>query len=181
MASGSFSFFALADFGIDIHYFIPSMSRDFLQSALAMKRVAETPKVDIRFMALLGDNAYPMGVSGTEDVVWRGIFEDVFQFGYGLKWYAVLGNHDYYSDASAQVAYTYRHDGWYMPANWYSEVVEPKGISICMLALDSEQATGMSQRSEEGNDIFPYFRRQRAWFERRFPSQSIKRLTGLSS
>ena len=76
MAGGSFSFFALADFGIDIHYFIPSMSRDFLQSALAMKLVAKSPKVDIRFMALLGDNAYPMGVSGTE-VVWRGIFESV--------------------------------------------------------------------------------------------------------
>ncbi|CAE7463828.1 ACP5 [Symbiodinium sp. CCMP2592] len=173
MAGASFSFFALADFGVDIHYFIPSMSRHFLQSALAMKHLAQSPEVDIRFVALLGDNAYPMGVSGTDDVVWRGIFEDVFQFGRGLKWYAVLGNHDYWNVASAQVAYTYRHGylseeagRWYMPAHWYSEVVEHKGISICMLALDTEQANGMSHHSEEGNDIFPYFRKQRAWFER---------------
>lgn len=173
MAADSFSFFALADFGVDVYHFIPSMSRHFLQSALAMKLLAESPEIDLRFVTLLGDNAYPMGVIGTEDLTWRGILEDVFQFGYGLKWYAVLGNHDYYNVAPAQVAYTYRHGylseeagRWYMPASWYSEVVEHKGIGICMLALDTEQATGMSQHSEEGNDIFPYFRKQLAWFER---------------
>ena len=169
MAADSFSFFALADFGVDVYHFIPSMSRHFLQSALAMKLLAESPEIDLRFVTLLGDNAYPMGVIGTEDLTWRGILEDVFQFGYGLKWYAVLGNHDYYNVAPAQVAYTYRHGylseeagRWYMPASWYSEVVEHKGIGICMLALDTEQATGMSQHSEEGNDIFPYFRKQLA-------------------
>ena len=58
MAGDSFSFFALGDFGVNVHHFIPSMSRHFLQSALAMKLLAQSPEIDLRFVTLLGDNAY---------------------------------------------------------------------------------------------------------------------------
>ena len=56
--------------------------------------------------------------------------------------YAVLGNHDCYSNATAQVLVSKRDDNnWNMPARYYSQLYnisssDPNGAKIAILYLD---------------------------------------------
>lgn len=38
------------------------------------------------------------------------------------RWYMVLGNHDHYGNASAEIDYTNHSDRWYLPNYYYTEV-----------------------------------------------------------
>ena len=51
------------------------------------------------------------------------VFQNVFT-ATSLKnrWYIVLGNHDHYGNASAEIAYTKISDRWYIPDYFYTEV-----------------------------------------------------------
>jgi len=71
------------------------------------------------FVLALGDNFYPSGVSSVTDPQWKTKFHDVYDF-LGLRFYASLGNHDYYGGhPEAEVAYSRVSSRWMMPANYY--------------------------------------------------------------
>lgn len=74
-----------------------------------------------------GDNFYPDGVDSINDSTWRVYFEEVYDTPHigRLRWYSILGNHDYSGDAQAEIDYSDVSDGrWYMPNPWYEHDFE---------------------------------------------------------
>ena len=92
------------------------------QIANALDTIAGKRGLD--FVALLGDNFYRYGVSGVEDAQWRYKFENMYSGEHlaRVPFFAVLGNHDYYGDAQAQIIYSRERLGsgrWQMPGTDY--------------------------------------------------------------
>jgi 3',5'-cyclic AMP phosphodiesterase CpdA len=74
------------------------------------------------FVIATGDNFYPFGVNSTQDYHWISSFETIYRAqSLHVKWYPVLGNHDYISNPEAQVEYTKISSRWTMPARYYSK------------------------------------------------------------
>ncbi len=65
------------------------------------------------FLLLLGDNFYPSGVDSTQDAHWQRIFARTYGR-LNIPVYALLGNHDVYRNAFAQVQYAQLHPHWNM-------------------------------------------------------------------
>jgi len=87
--------------------------------AIQMSRIAEKENVD--FVISTGDNFYPDGVVSVRDSMWRRSFEDVYAARpLHVKWYPVLGNHDYHVDPQPQVDYSATSARWHMPARYYA-------------------------------------------------------------
>jgi tartrate-resistant acid phosphatase type 5 len=78
--------------------------------------------LDALFVIATGDNFYPYGVNSTQDYHWINSFETIYRAqSLHVKWYPVLGNHDYISNPQAQVDYTKISSRWTMPARYYSK------------------------------------------------------------
>ncbi|MES2744646.1 MAG: metallophosphoesterase [Bdellovibrionota bacterium] len=93
----------------------------------------------------LGDNFYPHGVKTTEDPQW----ESIFRTPYGLSclknipFYALLGNHDYKGNPSAQIAYHSKSPEWNMPHRFY-DLQFGKLLSLTMLDTNILDICGLS-------------------------------------
>lgn len=110
---------------------------------------------------LNGDNFYDHGVQSVADPQWGTSFELPYDRPHlnGLKFYAVLGNHDYgltsSGDKKSQIDYSYLpvgngpnqrpSDKWTMPAAYYD--VKLGGDLLHLFAVDS-QDTGQGQLSD---------------------------------
>jgi hypothetical protein len=97
----------------------------------------------------LGDNIYGSGVSSVTDPAWGAKFEGPYS-GLAIRFYAVLGNHDYgggfdTARAAVQVAYTGYSTKWYMPSQFYVEV--PDDLTI--LGLDTHALVTGNGAAEE--------------------------------
>lgn len=90
------------------------------------------------FTILLGDNFYLSGVESTNDQHFN-LFTDVIaaKSGKGKRHYAILGNHDWIGNASAQIDYSNVNPDWYMPRNYYAEVIEEQNVIICFIFTDT--------------------------------------------
>jgi tartrate-resistant acid phosphatase type 5 len=91
---------------------------------------------------LLGDNFYEDGVSFTSDPQWQAKFASMCDpMALDFPFYAVLGNHDYHGNESAEVQYSIEDPGsrWKMPARYYSfSKLLSDGTKIDLFAPDSE-------------------------------------------
>jgi 3',5'-cyclic AMP phosphodiesterase CpdA len=88
--------------------------------ATAMGRAAKD--VGAQFIISTGDNFYPYGVKSTADYHWISSFETIYRAqSLHVKWYPVLGNHDYASNPDAEVEYSKISSRWDMPARYYSK------------------------------------------------------------
>jgi hypothetical protein len=77
-----------------------------------------------RFIISVGDNFYPKGVKSVDDPQWKTTFEDVYSApSLKCRWYIVGGNHDEYSNISAQIAYTIKSPRWFFPNYYYRETI----------------------------------------------------------
>ena len=98
------------------------------------------------FVLTLGDNFYETGVKSAEDPLFDTIFEKQFSHKNLDKtpFVAVCGNHDYYGNCSAQIAYSSRSKNkrWKMPHFYYSRVEEHNGVKVFVLALDTWRLVG---------------------------------------
>lgn len=91
------------------------------------------------FVVATGDNFYPYGVASTQDYHWISSFETIYTAqSLHVKWYPVLGNHDYASNPDAEVAYTKISSRWTMPSRYYSRTFYNSGDSILMIFLDTD-------------------------------------------
>lgn len=111
-------FFAISDFG--------NITPEVKDTAAAMNRYAlEQGSPD--FVVGLGDNFYPYGPDSADDKIFDTVWRDQFIKPYPslqVPWRMVLGNHDYYGNALAEVDYHYhpknKDNVWYMPSPYYS-------------------------------------------------------------
>lgn len=71
------------------------------------------------FVALLGDNFYPNGVSSVRDPLWVNYFEIPYA-ALGIPFFAALGNHDYKGSVDSQIEYSTISQLWKMPKRFYS-------------------------------------------------------------
>lgn len=106
--------------------------------AEAVARFCATERCD--FVALLGDNIYPDGVSAIDDPQWQRKFEELYE-GLDLRFRPALGNHDHRGDTDAQVSYSSVSVRWDMPDHYYDFDLGPAAFFV----LDTE-AMGLRQR-----------------------------------
>lgn len=87
------------------------------------------------FALLLGDNFYDAGVTSAMDQQFIDKFETIYE-GLDMRFYVVLGNHDYgtlandWTRGNYQVEYTQYSDKWYLPHFWYTFSSESGGTQF---------------------------------------------------
>ncbi|DAZ92701.1 TPA: hypothetical protein N0F65_008294 [Lagenidium giganteum] len=92
---------------------------------------AKTGSID--FILALGDNFYDKGVQTIDDKLWTTTWYDRFRIGteLTLPWISLLGNHDHYGNADAEVEFSKAtkpgSEYWIMPEKFYS--VDAKGTT----------------------------------------------------
>lgn len=91
------------------------------QVARAMDLVCSQLEKPLDGVLLLGDNFYYTGVQSTDDPQWQSKFEKPYNQDClsKVRFYPVLGNHDYRQDPTPQIAYTAKSSRWVMPARNY--------------------------------------------------------------
>ncbi len=111
----------------------------------SMAKIASVDKPDL--VLYLGDNFYGRGVGSIDDPKWKSAFEDIFDPEIlSMPFYAVLGNHDHYKNAQAQVDYSKKSARWRMPAYYYSfERKLEDGTLIEFFGLDTENLNDKTQ------------------------------------
>jgi tartrate-resistant acid phosphatase type 5 len=119
------------------------------------------------FVLALGDNFYPKGVVSEHDPLWHYSFESIYTaHSLQVDWFAILGNHDYYSEPDAQIRYSKISRRWNMPSRYYSKEVslgKDKG-KVLFVMIDSQAIV------HNIKDQFP--EKQLAWID-----QTLKQAT----
>eukprot|EP01068_Selenidium_serpulae_P007911 Selendium_serpulae@DN4838_c0_g1_i2.p1 len=88
----------------------------------AMAEVAA--RKNVSYVINVGDSFYELGVKDIHDDAWTTIFDNVYhQDSLQVPWYSVLGNHDWYRNAGAQIE-KFRYDAqklprWVMPSFYF--------------------------------------------------------------
>jgi tartrate-resistant acid phosphatase type 5 len=91
------------------------------QKLVATQLIKYARNYNASFIISTGDNFYPAGVSSASDIQWQGSYEDVYpQDSLPIKWYVVLGNHDYMADPQAEIDYSMTSSRWIMPSRYYT-------------------------------------------------------------
>ena len=105
--------------------------------AESMAKVAAVYRPD--FILYLGDNFYGRGLDSINDPQWQNKFEQIYDPKIlSMPFYAVLGNHDYFRNPEAQIAYSEKSSRWRMPARYYSfQHSLASGTQIEFYALDT--------------------------------------------
>jgi len=94
---------------------------EFNQKALADQMNATGALIEPEFIISTGDNFYPNGVASIYDPQWKCSFEDVYNgFYLNCPWYVVLGNHDYRTNAQAEIDYSNISARWKMPSRYFT-------------------------------------------------------------
>lgn len=103
-----------------------------------------------KFVLALGDNFYWGGVNSVTDPLWQTVWLDRFkEESLQTPWYAILGNHDHYGNAEAQIDFAHKKmdcthfkacpSRWVMPRYWYSVVVpsDSKKFDVQFIFIDT--------------------------------------------
>jgi hypothetical protein len=104
------------------------------QKHVAASIVAEHRKRAFDFGITTGDNFYPRGMASTSDPRWKTYWEDLYTT-LGIKFYASLGNHDWFHPDSpaAEILYSDKSQSWRMPAPYYTYTAGP----VQLFAVDT--------------------------------------------
>ncbi|MGH9846789.1 MAG: metallophosphoesterase, partial [Blastocatellia bacterium] len=106
------------------------------QVAAAMLQAHRQTPFD--FGLTLGDNFYPDGMESPSDARWQTQWRELYD-PLGLRFYAVLGNHDWHAADSpaAELLYTQQSASWRMPAPYYTYTAGP----VQFFALDTNEVS----------------------------------------
>jgi acid phosphatase len=159
--SRSLAFVAVGDWGRD---------GQFLQAEVAQRMGEAAAELSARFVVSVGDNFYERGVASAEDLKWKTSFEDVYTApSLQVPWYVALGNHDYYGDVEAQLAYAKTSPRWRMPSRWYGFAeTGQNGVAADFFVIDT---TPMIADYRARQDVLPKVEgqdvpAQLAWLDR---------------
>jgi 3',5'-cyclic AMP phosphodiesterase CpdA len=112
--TSGYNFFVLSDMGSTGPYREDSVAKMVNKLSGTL-----TPK----FVINQGDFFHDDGVKDTLDPLWKAQFENMFTApGLQLKWYSILGNHEYIGNPQALVDYGKHNPRWTMPARNYTFV-----------------------------------------------------------
>jgi hypothetical protein len=98
----------------------------------------EHAKNPFDFGLTLGDNFYESGSQGPDDPRWKTQWEDLYG-PLGIRFYAVLGNHDWKlpDSPAAEILYSQKSRSWHMPAPYYTFVAG----DIQFFAVDTNEVS----------------------------------------
>ncbi|MGK2861721.1 MAG: purple acid phosphatase family protein [Chitinophagaceae bacterium] len=136
--------------------------------------------IGAQFVITTGDNFYPYGVKSTADYHWISSFESIYRAqSLHVKWYPVLGNHDYISNPDAEVEYSKISSRWDMPARYYSKKYYVNGDTsqgILLVFMDTDPFEKKMQGSI--TDSIKYTvsasRDQEQWLEKILDDKTVK-------
>jgi hypothetical protein len=113
--------------------------------AQAMVRYDRTHPFDLGLV--LGDNFYETGINDPDSGRWQDQWEDLYN-PLGIRFYATLGNHDYYDPGSpaAEIARSKRSRSWCLPRRYYTFTAGP----VQFFALDTDP---IEQKRSPGNQL----------------------------
>ena len=95
-------------------------------------------KKNTQFILGLGDNIYPFGVKSSEDKQFIDKFEKPYEsLPNNIKFYQVLGNHDYFGNIKAQIDYQDNLNRWQLPNNYYYFDKILNGVKVEFYAIDT--------------------------------------------
>jgi tartrate-resistant acid phosphatase type 5 len=135
--------------------------------------------LDASFVVATGDNFYPYGVASTQDYHWISSFESIYRAqSLHVKWYPVLGNHDYASNPDAQVAYTTVSSRWTLPARYHAKTFDAADTanSVLMVFLDTDPIEKELRGHEHDALKYPAggVDKQRAWLVQQLANSKAK-------
>jgi tartrate-resistant acid phosphatase type 5 len=135
--------------------------------------------LDASFVVATGDNFYPYGVASTRDYHWISSFESIYTAqSLHVKWYPVLGNHDYASNPDAEVEYSLISSRWSMPSRYYSKSFNANDTSrsILMLFIDTDPIE--KELNGQKHDSVKYkpgaVQKQKQWIEETLAQSNAK-------
>ncbi|MDX9749302.1 MAG: metallophosphoesterase [Paludibacter sp.] len=95
------------------------------QRAIADQMGQYSEKMDIEFVAAVGDIHHFNGVASVSDPLWMTNFELIYSHpGLMIDWFSQLGNHEYRGNTRACIDYSAVSRRWIMPDRYYTRVVE---------------------------------------------------------
>lgn len=119
------------------------------------KQFATTAEnLDAQFVINVGDNFYYWGVFNVSDERFNEDYEDVFtEQSTMVKWYSVLGNHDYGWNPQAQVEYVSPNNNrWVMDSRYYTRRVNVQGDTyITFIFLDTNPCISAYRSDDPSN------------------------------
>jgi len=128
---------------------------------VAQEMAKAAGETDAKFVVALGDNFYWRGVSSENDPLFKTVFEDRFkQPELQVPWFVILGNHDHYGNADAQLLYSQsgRDKRWVLPNYFWSTEQHVEGgrvlqlVMIDTVLLDEEiSRAGLLEKIESGH------------------------------
>lgn len=135
--------------------------------------------LDASFVVATGDNFYPYGVASTRDYHWISSFETIYTAqSLHVKWYPVLGNHDYASNPDAEVEYTKISSRWTMPSRYYSKSFNENDTSRSLLMLFIDTDPIEKELNGQKHDSIKYVAgavdKQKQWIETQLANSKAK-------
>ena len=112
-------------------------------------------KLHPRFVINQGDFFHDSGVKDTLDPLWDAQFEKMFTAPeLNLKWYSVIGNHEYIGNPQALVDYGKHNPRWTMPARNYTFVQQVDSItSIRFVMIDTAPFVDIYRYDEKYHEV----------------------------
>ncbi|MEG1586241.1 MAG: metallophosphoesterase [Bacteroidales bacterium] len=111
-------------------------------------------KVDIEFIAALGDTHHFDGVASVQDPLWETNYEWIYSHPeLMIEWWPVCGNHEYRGNTQAVVDYSGISRRWNMPARYYARTVKAgEKESALLLFIDT---TPLIDKYQKDTDTYP--------------------------
>jgi hypothetical protein len=158
--AAKYNFYIITDFGT-------AKGTHGSKAAVAAEMNEMASSVAPRFIISSGDNFHDAAPVTATDSVWKWNFEQFFNTGYNgtLKWYTLLGNHDYNGKPDAQIAYGDLHPRWIMPSRYYTFVQKTDdSTSIRFIMLDTSPfVDSYRKRFDSQGALVAYTEKELRW------------------
>jgi tartrate-resistant acid phosphatase type 5 len=146
--------------------------------AVAMGQAAHD--IGASFVIATGDNFYPYGVQSVSDYHWISSFETIYRAqSLHVKWYPVLGNHDYISNPDAEVEYSKISSRWDMPSRYYSKKFfingdTAQGVLFAFMDTDPFEKKMQGRQTDSVKYTIGTTKDQQQWLEKVLADKTAK-------